>query len=320
MEQKADNGLFATLPRQNDEAHGEAMSKVVQIIGVPIDLGQLHRGVDLGPGALRHAGLSARLEELGHIVHDSGNLSVPVRESLAHERPHRYLPSISKVCEAACAAGRQAVEEGRIPIFLGGDHSISIGTIAGVTWQEPAGVLWIDAHGDFHSDKSSLSGNIHGMSLAALLGDGYPELVGISRAPTRLKPQDVVIVGIRDLDKSERQRLRDSGMTVYSMRDIDERGMDAIARESLEALGHIKRLHVSMDIDALDPQMAPGAGTLVPGGLTYREAQLLMEIVADSGRLSSLDIVEINPILDIHNQTAKMAVELAASAFGKSIL
>ena len=195
------------------------MSKVVQIIGVPIDLGQLHRGVDLGPGALRHAGLSARLEELGHIVHDSGNLPVPVRESLAHERPHRYLPSISKVCEAACAAGRQAVEEGRIPIFLGGDHSISIGTIAGVTWQEPAGVLWIDAHGDFHSDKSSLSGNIHGMSLAALLGDGYPELVGISRAPTRLKPQDVVIVGIRDLDKSERQRLRDSGMTVYSMRD-----------------------------------------------------------------------------------------------------
>jgi len=320
VEQKADNGLFATLPRQNDEAHGEAMSKVVQIIGVPIDLGQLHRGVDLGPGALRHAGLSARLEELGHIVHDSGNLPVPVRESLAHERPHRYLPSISKVCEAACAAGRQAVEEGRIPIFLGGDHSISIGTIAGVTWQEPAGVLWIDAHGDFHSDKSSLSGNIHGMSLAALLGDGYPELVGISRAPTRLKPQDVVIVGIRDLDKSERQRLRDSGMTVYSMRDIDERGMDAIARESLEALGHIKRLHVSMDIDALDPQMAPGAGTLVPGGLTYREAQLLMEIVADSGRLSSLDIVEINPILDIHNQTAKMAVELAASAFGKSIL
>lgn len=296
------------------------MSKVVQIIGVPIDLGQSHRGVDLGPGAMRHAGLSARLEELGYTVHDSGNLPVPVRESLEHERTQRYLPSISKVCEAACDAGRKAVEEGRIPLFLGGDHSISIGTIAGITWQEQAGVLWIDAHGDFNSDESSLSGNIHGMSLAALLGDGYPELVGISRAQTRLQPKDIVVVGVRHLDKGERQRLRDSGLTVYTMRDIDERGMNTIARESLEALKHIKRLHVSMDIDALDPQMAPGAGTLVPGGLTYREAQLLMEIVADSRRLSSMDIVEINPILDIHNQTARMAVELAASAFGKSIL
>ena len=243
-----------------------------------------------------------------------------MRESLEHERPHHYLPSIIKVCEAACAAGRQAVEEGRIPVFLGGDHSISIGTIAGVTWQEPASVLWIDAHADFNSDESSLSGNIHGMSLAALLGDGYPELVGISRSQNRLQPKDVVVIGIRDLDKGERQRLRDSGMKILTMRDIDERGMDNVAREALQALGHIRRLHVSMDIDALDPQMAPGAGTLVPGGLTYREAQLLMEIVTDSGSLASLDIVEINPIRDIQNQTAKMAVELAASAFGKSIL
>ena len=296
------------------------MNKTVQIIGVPIDLGQSHRGVDLGPGALRHAGLSARLEELGYEVHDSGNLPVPVRESLAHERPHNYLPSISKVCKAACDAGRQAVEDGRIPVFLGGDHSISIGTIAGVTWHEPAGVLWIDAHGDLHSDKSSLSGNIHGMTLAALLGDGYPELVEIGSTRNRLQPKDVVIVGLRDLDEEERMRLRDSGIKVYTMRDIDERGMGTIAKESLEALSHIERLHVSMDIDALDPLMAPGAGTLVPGGLTYREAQLLMEIIGDSKRLSSMDIVEINPILDVHNTTAKMAVELAASAFGKSIL
>ena len=296
------------------------MSKVVQIIGIPIDLGQSYRGVDLGPGALRYAGLAARLQELGYTVHDSGNLPVPVRDSLEHERSLHYLPSITRVCEAACAAGRQAVEEGRIPIFLGGDHSISIGTIAGVTWQEPAGVLYIDAHGDFNTEKTSQSGNIHGMSLAVLLGDGYPELVGISRDETRLQPQDVVIVGVRDLDEGERQRLRDSGLTVYTMRDIDERGMGSIASDSLEALKHLKRLHVSMDVDALDPQEAPGAGTLVPGGLTYREAQLLMEIVADSRCLSSLDIVEINPILDVHNKTAKMAVELAASAFGKSIL
>jgi len=296
------------------------MSKVVQIIGIPIALGQSYRGVDLGPGALRYAGLAARLQELGYTVHDSGNLPVPVRDSLEHERSLHYLPSITRVCEAACAAGRQAVEEGRIPIFLGGDHSISIGTIAGVTWQEPAGVLYIDAHGDFNTEKTSQSGNIHGMSLAVLLGDGYPELVGISRDETRLQPQDVVIVGVRDLDEGERQRLRDSGLTVYTMRDIDERGMGSIASDSLEALKHLKRLHVSMDVDALDPQEAPGAGTLVPGGLTYREAQLLMEIVADSRCLSSLDIVEINPILDVHNKTAKMAVELAASAFGKSIL
>jgi len=296
------------------------MSKVVEIIGIPIALGQSYRGVDLGPGALRYAGLAARLQELGYTVHDSGNLPVPVRDSLEHERSLHYLPSITRVCEAACAAGRQAVEEGRIPIFLGGDHSISIGTIAGVTWQEPAGVLYIDAHGDFNTEKTSQSGNIHGMSLAVLLGDGYPELVGISRDETRLQPQDVVIVGVRDLDEGERQRLRDSGLTVYTMRDIDERGMGSIASDSLEALKHLKRLHVSMDVDALDPQEAPGAGTLVPGGLTYREAQLLMEIVADSRCLSSLDIVEINPILDVHNKTAKMAVELAASAFGKSIL
>lgn len=296
------------------------MSKVVQIIGVPIDLGQWSRGVGLGPGALRNAGLSRRLEELGYTVHDAGNLPVPVRESQAREAPDRYLPSISKVCEAACAAGRQAVDEGRIPVFLGGDHSISIGTVAGVRWQEPSGVLWIDAHADFHSDTTSQSGNIHGMSLAVLLGEGYPELVGISREQNRLRPQDVVIVGVRHLDREERERLRGSGVKVYTMRDIDERGMGVVAREALQALDHLQRLHVSLDIDALDPQTVSGTGTLVPGGLTYREAQLLMEIVADSGRLSSLDIVEINPILDVHNATAKLAVELAASAFGKSIL
>jgi arginase len=299
---------------------GNAMKKVVQIIGVPIDLGQSHRGVDLGPGALRYAGLSARLEALGYEVHDSGNLQVPVRESLAHERQDHYLPSIRKVCEAACLAGQKAVEQGRIPIFLGGDHSISVGTIAGVTQQQPTGVLWIDAHGDFHTAESSPSNNIHGMALALLLGRGFPELVEIGGPHATLQPQDVVMIGVRDLDAGERQSLRQSGLTVYTMRDIDERGMGAIAGEALAKLGHRVRLHVSLDIDALDPQASPGAGTLVPGGLTYREAQLLMEIVADSGRLSSLDIVEINPILDSRNKTAQTAVELTVSLFGKSIL
>jgi len=296
------------------------MSREIQIIGVPLSLGQFYRGVDLGPGALRYAGLAASLEDLGYTVHDSGNLSVPVRESLEPERAQHYLPSITGVCEAVRAAGCRAVEEGRIPVFLGGDHSISIGSIAGVTCRQPTGVLYIDAHADFNTETSSPTGNIHGMGLAAVLGDGYPELVRISPDENRLRRSDVVVVGLRDLDKGERQRLAGSGLRVYTMRDIDERGMDAVARESLEALSHRQRLHVSLDIDALDPETAPGAGTLVPGGLTYREAQLLMEIVADSGRLSSMDIVEINPILDDHNKTAKMAVSLAASAFGKSIL
>lgn len=296
------------------------MKKAVQIIGVPIDLGQSHRGVDLGPGALRYAGLAARLEQLGCEVHDSGNLKVPVRESLIHERQENYLPSIQEVCEMTCQAGTEAIQKGRIPIFLGGDHSIAVGTISGVTQQQPAGVLWVDAHGDFNTLESSLSGNIHGMSLALLLGHGYPELVNVGRPGASLRPQDVVMVGVRDLDDAERRNLRASGVTVYTMRDVDERGMGAVAGEALEKLGHLDRLHVSLDIDALDPQASPGAGTLVPGGLTYREAQLLMEIVADSGRLSSLDIVEINPILDSHNKTALTAVELTASLFGKRIL
>lgn len=296
------------------------MKKAIQIIGVPIDLGQSHRGVDLGPGALRYAGLAARLEQLGYEVHDYGNLHVPVRESLSRERTDRYMPSIKKVCEAVCLAGSKAVEDGYIPVFLGGDHSIAVGTIAGVTQQEATGVLWIDAHGDFNTCDSSRSGNIHGMALALLLGRGHPELVEVGGPNATLQAKDVVMVGVRDLDPDERQSLGESGVTVYTMRDIDERGIGVVAVEALEKLSHRQRLHVSLDIDSLDPQAAPGAGTLVDGGISYREAQLLMEIVADSGRLSSLDIVEINPILDNRNKTAQTAVSLIASLFGKSIL
>lgn len=296
------------------------MDKTVQIIGVPIDLGQSHRGVDLGPGALRYAGLAARLESLGYEVYDTGNLSVPVRESLGHEKESHYLPSISQICKDVCQAGREAVEKGRIPVFLGGDHSVAVGTITGATWKEPAGVIWIDAHGDFHNPKSSFSGNIHGMALSILLGDGPPELAEIGRSGAILEPEDVVMIGVRSLDEGERQKLRASGITVYTMREIDERGMGAVAKDALAKLSHRKRLHVSLDIDVLDPQISPGAGTLVAGGLTYREAQLLMEIIADSEKLSSLDIVEINPIIDIHNKTAQTAVDLTASLFGQSIL
>lgn len=296
------------------------MKKAIRIIGVPMDLGQAHRGVDLGPGAIRYAGLSARLKSLGYEICDAGNLDVPVRDSLPGGPERKFLPSIQRICEETYQAGKKAVAEGFIPVFLGGDHSISIGTIGGVTHSEPSGVLWIDAHGDFNTPESSRSGNIHGMPLATLLGKGYPQLVDVGRPGAKLAAEDVVMIGIRDLDSEERQQLRQSGITVYTMRDVDERGMGVVTREALEKLAHRKRIHVSLDVDGLDPHEAPGVGTLSSGGLTYREAQLLMEILADSSMVTSADIVEINPILDHANSTARMAVDLAASLFGKSIL
>jgi len=296
------------------------MERSVRIIGVPVDLGQEQRGVDLGPGALRYAGISARLSGLGCQVQDVGNLEVPVRDVLAGELHLHYLPSILKVCEAVYQAGRAAVAEGYIPIFMGGDHSLAVGSIGGVTHQEPAGVIWIDAHGDFNTSETSPTGNIHGMCVAALLGQGFPGLVNLGRPGPKLQAADLVMVGVRELDPQERLRLRESGIAVFTMRDIDERGMAWVAREALGRLSHLSRLHVSLDLDGLDPLEVPGVGTTSPGGLTYREAQLLMEIIADTGQFASLDIVEINPILDHRNQTAKVAVELAASLFGKRII
>jgi arginase len=296
------------------------MKKPLRIIGIPIDLGQSLRGVDMGPAAVRYAGLAHRLQRLGYPVQDLGNLEVPVRDTLEEERRQHYLPSIRKICEVAYQHARRAVEADSIPIFLGGDHSLAIGTIGGVTHARPCGVLWIDAHGDINTPDTSHTGNIHGMPLAALLGDGYPELVDLGRPGAKLTSEDVVMIGIRELDREERIRLHDSGICVYTMRDIDERGMGAVIREALVRLEHHNRLHVSLDLDCLDPTEGPGVGTPSSGGLSYREAQLLMEIIADTGILTSLDIVEINPILDHRNQTAEIAVDLAVSLFGKSIL
>jgi len=298
----------------------DVMSTAIQIIGVPIDLGQTQRGVDMGPGALRYAGLASRLAALGHHVCDTGNITVPIRETLSAERQHHYLSAISRTCRAVYEEGRRAVEEEAVPLFIGGDHSLAIGSIGGVTHSAPAGLIWVDAHADFNTPATTLTGNIHGMTLAALLGAGYPELVEVGRPGPKLTSNDVVMIGIRDLDPEERTRLGESDVTVYTMRDIDERGMGAVIREALERLEHRERLHVSLDMDCLDPQVGPGIGTPSPGGLSYREAQLLMEILADSGRVRALDIVEINPILDRRNQTAAIAVELAASLFGKRIL
>ncbi len=296
------------------------MKKKIVLIGVPLDLGQTHRGVDMGPSAVRYAGLATRLVKLGHEVWDQGNLSVPVREIVAGERDTHYLPAITRVCKAAYNAARDAVERGFIPVFIGGDHSLAIGTIGGVTHHQPAGVIYIDAHGDCNTPKTSPSGNIHGMPLAHLLGDGYARLVNLGRKGAKLKAEDLVLLGVRELDPKERLRLKELGVAVFTMRDIDERGMGNVARQSLDILGHHSRIHVSLDADVLDPIEVPGVGTPSPGGITYREGQLLMEIIADNRRLSSLDIVEINPILDNRNHSAVVVAELAASLFGKSIL
>ena len=285
-----------------------------------MDLGQTHRGVDMGPSAVRYAGLDTKLNNLGHQTRDLGNLLVPSRYTLPNCNREERLQAICQACEIAYQAGCQAMQEGELPIFLGGDHSLSMGTIGGITHQGRAGVIWIDAHGDFNTPETSESGNIHGMTLAVLMGNGDKELVDVGRPGPKLRPEDVVMIGVRDLDRLERQALAKSGIKVYTMRDIDERGMGAVANEALSLLAHTKQLHVSLDLDCMDPIEAPGVGTPSSGGLTYREAQLLMEIIADSQRLASMDLVEINPILDQRNQTARVAAELTESLFGKAIL
>ena len=298
-------------------ATGAARDGVVRIVGMPMDLGQTARGVDMGPSAMRYAGLAERLVRLGYPVEDVGNLAIPARAGV-HE--DRLTDEVRDACCAVYHAAHRAVCDGRLPLFLGGDHSVSIGTIGGVTHDERSAVLWLDAHGDYNTPESSPSGNIHGMPLAVLLGRGDERLVHLQRPGPVLRPEDVAVVGLRQLDPRERQALKRSGMTLLTMRDVDERGASEVAREALARLGHAARLHVSLDVDVLDPGEAPGVGTAVQGGLTYREAQVMMEIIADCGRLSSMDIVEVNPILDHGNRTAAMAVQLTVSALGKSIL
>ncbi len=289
----------------------------IKIIGIPTDLGQKQRGVDVGPSAIRYAGLRERLEALGYAVQDAGNIPVPVRGSLLSED---LLPAIREACLKACAAARDAVSEGWLPVFLGGDHSIAIGTIGGMADVSPVGVIWVDAHGDFNTPEISPSGNIHGMALAVLTGRGYPELVNVGKKGRKLDPENVVIIGVRNLDPDEKTLLKESGVTVYTMRDIDERGISVVTHEALDHLRHMERIHVSLDMDCLDPMVAPGVGTPVPGGLTYREAHLLMEIIADIHAPVSMDIVEINPIIDLKNRSAETAVDLTVSLFGKTIL
>ncbi len=296
------------------------MTKTVRVIGIPIDLGQQQRGVDMGPSAIRYAGISSTLKKLGYHAEDIGNINVPGHYTLTDSGFSERLPLIRAACAQTYIMAQKAVEDGVLPIFLGGDHSASIGSIGGVTHNQTCGILWIDAHGDYNTPETSQTCNIHGMALSILLGRGPQELVDVGRKGAKLTPENVVLIGVRDLDPVEKKNLKESGCTIFTMRDIDELGMHRVLRKALEHLSRFERLHLSLDMDSIDPNEAPGVGTPVPGGLSYREAQLLMETICDSGRLLSLDIMETNPILDISNRTAQMAVSLTASLFGKSIL
>ena len=292
----------------------------IHILGVPMDLGQNRRGVDTGPSAVRYAHLQTRLEELGHTVLDEGNVAAPNPEEHVAEGTGRRLRAVTAVCQTLFERACAWRDAGDFAIFLGGDHSISIGSIAAAAQDGPIGVIWIDAHSDFNTPDTSPSGNIHGMPMAVLTGEGPEPLVNVGIPGPKIKSSQVVQIGIRNLDALERDRLLRSGMHVFTMRHVDELGMAVVARQALDRLRHLPRIHVSLDMDSLDPAEAPGVGTPVPGGLTYREAHLLMEILGDSGRVESLDIVEINPILDKMNKTAELAVELAASLLGQRIL
>ncbi len=285
-----------------------------------MDLGQSRRGVDMGPSAIRHAGVHERLTSLGYVTEDAGNVEIPERATLAAQADRSFLSAVVDGCEAAYAAGRDAIAAGRFPIFLGGDHSIAAGTVGGVSHDAPVGLLWIDAHGDANTPETSPSGNIHGMPLAALLGLGAAALVDLGRPGPKVAFDRAALIGLRDLDAGERHLLRAHDVAAFTMTDVDEFGIAEVARRALTHLAAVDRLHVSLDMDVVDPLEAPGVATPVPGGLTYREAHLLMELLCRDGRVRSADVVEVNPILDEHNRTAEMAVELMASLLGKSIL
>jgi len=296
------------------------MKKSVRIIGVPMDLGQNHRGVDMGPSALRYANLAKSLKALGYTTCDSGDIVIPGHYALSNTSLKERLPLICKGCLSAYELGKKSVEDGEIPIFLGGDHSAAIGTVGGVTHNTEVGLIWIDAHGDFNTPETSDSQNVHGMALAALLGLGPRELVDLGRPGPKVKAENVVLLGIRDLDDEEKILIRDSGCTVFTMREVDEIGIRAVLSQALDKFSHLDNIHISLDLDVMDPLDAPGVGTPSQGGLTYREGQLIMEILADTRKLHSVDIMEINPILDIQNRTAQMAVNLISSLFGKKII
>jgi arginase len=293
----------------------------IAVIGAALDLGAGRRGVDMGPSAIRYAGLDARLVEIGYTCVDRGNVETAVAEATAQGDEHaRFLPQIRDTCLRTAALVSAAVRAQFLPLVLGGDHSVALGTLAGLAEvYGPGGVLWLDAHGDLNSPETSPSGNVHGMVLAAALGLAGPAFADGWGLPA-LDRTRVALVGVRSLDEGERELLRSLDAKVFTMSDVDRLGVERAVRDSLAHVAGPGFVHVSVDMDVVDPEVAPGVGTPVRGGLSYREAHLALELVAESGLLSSLDVVEVNPILDRENQTGKLAVELAASGFGARIL
>jgi arginase len=300
----------------------------VHLIGVPLDLGGGRRGVDMGPSAFRIAGLSEQLTTLGCTIVDKGDLPAPIPETQDLRDEHKkYIRDIAKVCQKVYQTALSSLDEGAMPIVLGGDHSLAAGSVAAAaewakrTKEKPIGLLWVDAHGDMNTPATSLSGNVHGMPLAALLGAEPAELSRIGTFSPKVLPANTVLVGIRNLDEREKVAVRNSGVHVFTMKDIDRQGIASIVEQAVNLAGNgTAGVHVSFDMDVCDPLIAPGVGTPVKGGLNYREAHMVMEIVADSGLLTSLDLVEVNPTLDVRNTTAQLGTELALSALGMKIL
>ena len=294
----------------------------IAIIGATLDLGQSRRGVDMGPSAMRAAGLEERLVSLGYEVSDHGNVETAVPEATAlRDESARFLPEIKETCARIAAKVVEESTAGALPLVLGGDHSVALGTLGGLaSVHGPGGVLWIDAHADINTPGTSPSGNVHGMSLAAALGLAGEAFTSDAWPLPALDPRRVALIGLRQADTGERKLLRDAGVRVFTMSDVDRIGIERAVRESLDRIGGAAFVHVSLDMDVLDPEIAPGVGTPVRGGLTYREAHLALELVAESGLAGSLEVVEVNPILDRENTTALTAVELVASALGARIL
>ncbi len=304
------------------------MDQTVRLLGVPMDLGADRRGVDMGPSAIRYAGLADQLETISQACVDGGDITVPrpeerdPRNDDFGDGPTKYVQEIREVCEDVATAVSATVSDGEFPLVLGGDHSIAIGTVAGIADGRDTGLLWFDAHGDFNTPSTTPSGNVHGMSLAAILGVGPFADAGWAHSP-RVRPENVAIVGLRSLDEGERDMLRESPASAYTMTDIDKRGITDVVEEAIDVVTRdVEQVHVSLDVDCLDPTEAPGVGTPVRGGMSYREAHAAMELVDSRmhSRLCSLEVVEVNPILDQHNRTAELACELVASALGKRIM
>ncbi|QZT34491.1 arginase [Caldalkalibacillus thermarum TA2.A1] len=299
------------------------MNRKVSILGVPMDLGQGRRGVDMGPSAMRYANAKERLEKLGFEVKDLGDIPVPsIEERTSNELNLKCLDEVVEVNQVLADRVSEIVAGGSFPLILGGDHSIAIGTIAGVARHyKRLGVIWFDAHGDLNTGETSPSGNIHGMSLAVSLGIGHERLTGIGGYAPKIKPENVVIIGVRELDEGEKHLIREIGLKVYTMHEVNRLGMTKVMEE---AISHVTQgtdgVHLSLDLDGLDPHDAPGVGTPVIGGLTYRESHLAMEMLAEADIITSAEFVEVNPILDHSNKTAKVAVALMGSLFGEKLL